>query len=195
MRTRTLGHPDQGLQLARAGRAGLGMSGQSFACLLDLWALQARAEAALGDSAAAQRSILESQRQPGRVNHDDEAEWAKFIDPAYLNGEYANAFRDIGQTDQMETFAARSAAEASKQNRARRGSLAHATLARTALARHDLEVAASSAATTVHLAVTVRSARSVEAVTDLRPRLAPHVDSPPVADFLDLADALLPTAS
>jgi hypothetical protein len=149
----------------------------------------------LGDRAAAQRSVLESQRAAGRINHGDESEWAKFIDPAYLNGEYANAFRDIEQTDQMEAFATTSAHEAAKQNRARRGSLAHATLARTALARRDLEAAAASATTTVQLAVTVRSARSVEAVADLRQRLAPHVDSPAVANFFDLADTLLPTAS
>ena len=50
------GHPDEGLQLARAGRAGLNRA-ESPACLADLWALQARAEAALGQRTAAAHSV------------------------------------------------------------------------------------------------------------------------------------------
>jgi len=66
-------------------------------------------------------------------------------------------------------------------------------LARAALADHDLQAAATEAATTVRLATTVRSSRSIDAVADLRQRLAAHQDSPPVADFFDLANTLLPT--
>jgi hypothetical protein len=72
------------------------------------------------------------------------------------------------------------------------GSLAHATLARAALANHDLEAAATEAASTVRLASTVRSSRSADAVADLRHWLNPHQDSRPVADFFDLANSLLP---
>ena len=45
----------------------------------------------------------------------------------------------------------------------------------------------------VRLATTVRSSRSIDAVADLRQRLAPHQGSTPVADFFDLANTLLPT--
>ncbi len=185
------GHPDQGLQLARAGRAGL-RHGHSPACLADLWALQARAEAALGDGKAAAHSILESEGAADAVQLPDEPEWARFIDAAYLNGEYGHAFRDLDQPEEATRFAARSAAEAGRQGRARRGSLAHATLARAALANHDLQAAAADAATTVRLAATVRSSRSADAVVDLRHRLSAHQGSRPVADFFDLANTLLP---
>src|SRR5690606_33962387 len=144
---------------------------------------------------AAARSVAQSERHAANINVEDEPEWARFIDPAYLNGEYAHAFRDLGRADETAEFAARSADEAARQHRARRGSLAHATLARAALADHDLEAAAAEATTTVRLAVAVRSSRSVEAVEDLRTRLDAHKSSPPVADFFDLAEALLPAAS
>jgi transcriptional regulator with XRE-family HTH domain len=185
------GHPDQGLQLARAGRAGL-HQGHSPACGADLWALQARAEAALEDGKAAAHSVLESQRAADDIHLADEPEWARFIDAAYLNGEYGHAFRDLDEPEEAARFAARSAAEAGRQSRARRGSLAHATLARAALSNHDLEAAATEAASTVRLAATVRSSRSADAVGDLRNRLSPHQDSRPVADFFDLANSLLP---
>jgi hypothetical protein len=94
--------------------------------------------------------------------------------------------------EEATRFAARSAAEAKRQNRARRGSLAHATLARAALANHDLQAAATEATSTVRLAATVRSSRSADAVADLRRRLSAHQDSQPVADFFDLANTLLP---
>jgi hypothetical protein len=184
------GHPDQALQLARAGRAGL-QAGRSTACLADLWALQARAEAALGDGKAAARSVVESERHAESIDLNDEPEWARFIDPAYLNGEYAHAFRDLDRPTESTTFATRSAEEAAHQNRARRGSLAHATLARAALANHDLEAAAPAASSTVRLAAAVRSSRSIDAVQDLRTRLRDHGISPAVAEFCELADTVL----
>jgi hypothetical protein len=188
------GHPNQGLQLARAGRAGLNTR-RSPACLADLWALQARAEAALGDGQAAARSVLESERQAANIKLSEEPEWARFIDLAYLNGEYAHAFRDLGRAPESATFATRSAQEAARQHRARRGSLAHATLARSALIEHDIPAAASAATATVELAATVRSSRSTEAVNDLRARLRDHDRAPAVAEFFELADTILPTSS
>jgi transcriptional regulator with XRE-family HTH domain len=186
------GHPDQGLQLARAGRAGVN-NANSPACLADLWALQARAEAVLGDGTAAAKSVIESHRCADIIAPDDEPEWARFIDPAYLNGEYANAFCDLNRSDESVTFATLSAREAEHQHRARRGSLAHATLARAALLDHDLELAATEAITTVELAAKVRSSRSIEAVHGLRTHLRDHDNSPAVARFFALADTLLPS--
>jgi hypothetical protein len=185
------GHPSQALQLARSGRVGL-QRGRSPACLADLWALQARAEGSLGDSKAVAQSVHESERAADQVHPHEEPEWARFILGAYLHGEYANAFHDVNRPDESARFAAISADEAKQQGRARRGSLAHASLARAALDGHDLEAAAAEATATVELAATVRSSRSIEAVADLRSRLSGHTGSPAVAEFVDLADALLP---
>ncbi|MGH3620621.1 MAG: hypothetical protein ACRDQ5_02370, partial [Sciscionella sp.] len=185
------GHPDHGVQLARTGIAGLSR-GHSPACLADLRALQARAEAAMGDGEATAKSVHLSQQAFETVEPDTEPEWARFIDVAYLNGEYANAFRDLQRPVEAATFARLSAADAARQQRARRGSLAHAALARAALSDHDLAAATSAGLTAVTLATTVKSSRSTGAVTDLRTRFEPHRDSPHVRQFFEQTDVLMP---
>ncbi|WP_189226921.1 helix-turn-helix domain-containing protein [Saccharothrix coeruleofusca] len=188
------GHPDHAVQLAKAGRAGLAR-GHSDACLADLWALQARAEAATGDAKAAIRSVHLSETAFAGVDHSNEPEWARFIDAAYLNGEYAHVFRDLQRPEEAAHFARVSITESERQNRARRGSMAQAALSRAALDSHDLEAAASAGMAAAKLAATVKSSRSTEAVGDLRTRLRDHHDSPAVRDFLDLSGALLPVTS
>lgn len=187
------GHPEQGVQLARAGCAGL-QRGNSPACLADLRALQARAEAAMGDGKAAAKSVHQSELAFEKVNHDNEAEWAKFIDVAYLNGEYAHAFRDLQQPREATKFATISAEDAARQGRARRGSLAHAAISRAAIDDHDLEAAASAARKTAELAATVKSSRSIEAVQDLRKRLDAHKGSPEVGEFFEVSNRLMTAA-
>lgn len=188
------GHPDHAVQLAKAGRAGLSQ-GHSDACLADLYALQARAEAAMGDAKAAAHSVHLSETAFADVDQDDEPEWARFIDAAYLNGEYAHTFRDLQRSDEAAHFAGLSIAESERQNRARRGSLAQAALSRSALDSHDLEAAAAAGMVAAELAATVKSTRSTEAVADLRARLREHRTSPAVREFLDLSGALLPAMS
>lgn len=184
------GHPADGLQFARAGKLGLS-KGHSPACLADLLALQARASAAMGEEQATITAVEESRSRFAEVRHDEEPAWAKFIDVAYLNGEYANAFDDLGDAARSRTFAEVSATDAARQGRGRRGSLAHSTLARAALVEHDLPAAATAGMETVRLAATVDSSRSREAVTDLCSRLRRHRrSSVHVAEFFDVADAL-----
>lgn len=183
------GHPDEGLQFARAGQLGL-TKGNSPACLADLLALEARALAALGEAQDAERRVAESERTFAAVDHAAEPEWARFIDVAYLNGEYAHAFRDLERPDEARSFADLSAADAARQGRGRRGALAHATLARAALDEHDLGAATAAAVRTVNLAAGVDSSRTREAITDLRVRLRKHRRSNAVRDWFDLADTL-----
>lgn len=185
------GHPDHGVQLARTGVAGLSR-GHSPACLADLKALQARAEAAMGDAQAAARSVHQSQHAFEQADPDNEPEWARFIDAAYLNGEYAHTFRDLERPVEAATFAKLSADDAARQQRARRGSLANAAMARAALTDHDLATATASAMTAVKLAATVQSSRSTGAVHDLRERFEAHRNSPHVQDFFEQSDVLMP---
>jgi hypothetical protein len=83
---RMLGHPKEALHLATAGRHGLTRA-YSPACAADLWALQARAHGALGESREAAHAVAESEAAFERIERDNEPEWARFIDPAYLAGE------------------------------------------------------------------------------------------------------------
>ncbi|MEU7902994.1 hypothetical protein [Actinoplanes sp. NPDC049118] len=177
-----LGHPREALMLARAGRRGL-VEGESLACLADLHILEGRAHAALGDSAAATRAVTQAEQTFGRVTHENEPTWAKFIDTPYLLGEAAHCFRDLGEPDQIETFAEESAAVARQQGRARRGALSEAALAIAELERTHVEAAASKATLVVDLAASVNSSRAIATVRDLQERMAPFADVPEVQRF------------
>ncbi|MGA4901258.1 transcriptional regulator [Streptomyces griseoincarnatus] len=181
-----LGDPAEGRRLAQAGRAGLGV-GNSNACLADLWALEARALAKLGDKAGAAHAVVQSEAAFSRVRPEAEPEWATFIDPAYLHGEHANAFRDINDPTNAEEHARRSIGHARKQNRARRGAMSQAALAVSHLQRRDLESAYSAGLRTLSLSRQVKSSRCLEAVQDLQRRMQPFGTHRLVADFTERA--------
>ncbi|WP_037601585.1 hypothetical protein [Streptacidiphilus rugosus] len=179
-----LGHPEEGRRLAQAGRNGLSKTNpESRACLADLWTLEGRALARLGDKRAAAHAVAEGERIYESVNPDDEPEWARFIDPAYLNGEHANTLRDIGDNDRAAEFARRSIAHARSQQRARRGAMSQAALAASHLQRRDLEAAHAAGVRTLNLSRQVKSSRCIEAVQDLQRRMIPFGQHQLVADF------------
>lgn len=181
---RMLGYPHEALQLVTAGRHGLSRA-YSPACAADLWALQARAHAALGECREAAYAVAQSEAAFDNVQRDEEPEWARFIDTAYLAGEWANAFGDIARPVESTLFARRSAAEARNQKRARRGALSQTALARAALTsgKVDLDVAVHNANRALDLAVTVKSSRCTKAITDLRARIQPFHTVAAARDF------------
>lgn len=187
-----LGHPDEGRRLAQAGRSGLSKTvPESRACLADLWALEGRALARLGDKRAAVRAVVESEHAASNVDQESEPEWARFIDPAYLNGEHANTFRDLDDNDQAADFARRSIAHAKSQQRARRGAMSQAALAAAHLQNRDLDAAHAAGIRTLYLSRQVKSSRCVEAIQDLRRRMTPFGQHSLVADFNERARSLL----
>ncbi|WP_245572412.1 hypothetical protein [Actinokineospora enzanensis] len=189
-----LGHHDEALNLARAGRSGITIA-DSPACFADLCVLESRAHASLGDSRAALSSAVKAEEVFGQVESDNEPEWARFIDLPYVFGELAHTFRDLRMPAESERFAAESASAADSQGRARRGALSHAALAVGALERNDVETAAARALTVVDLAGSVNSWRAIETVRDLQHRLAPFATTPEVATFNDRARQVLGLAA
>lgn len=185
-----LGHPREGRRLAQAGRQGLSKA-DSPACLADLWTLEARALATLGDTTGTAHAINEAERAFDHIEHDSEPEWARFIDPAYICGEWANAFRDLGLPSDAEPHARRSITYARNQNRARRGALSHAALAVTHIQDRDLEAAYVAAVRTIDLSRKVKSSRSVDAVRDIQKHMMTFGPHPLIADFNDRARVLL----
>ncbi|MBB5938147.1 transcriptional regulator [Streptomyces zagrosensis] len=181
-----LGNPAEGRSLAQAGRHGLGKS-SSAACLADLWCLEARALAKLGQEKAARRAVEESQQSFDRVVPNAEQEWAQFIDSAYIHGEWAHTFRDLGDADRAEAHARVSIRSAKTQSRARRGAMSQAALSAVHLQRRDLEAAHAAGLRTISLAKRVKSSRCVEAVQDLHRRMAPYGAHRLVADFQERA--------
>ncbi|RDI54677.1 transcriptional regulator [Nocardia mexicana] len=185
-----LGHPREGQRLAQAGRQGLAKA-NSPACLADLWTLEARALAMMGDKGDTAHAINEAERAFDQIDPAAEPEWARFIDPAYICGEWANAFRDLGLPEDAEPHARRSIAYARNQNRARRGALSHAALAVTHIQTRDLEAAYVAAVRTVDLSRKVKSSRSVEAVRDVQRKMMSFGPHPLVVDFNERARVLL----
>ncbi|MGH3977559.1 MAG: hypothetical protein ACRDRZ_00930 [Pseudonocardiaceae bacterium] len=112
-----------------------------------------------------------------------------------IAGEWANAFGEITRPIESARFARRSAAEARNQNRARRGALSQAALARAALTGRsvDLDAAVHNANRALDLAVTVQSSRCKQAVTDLRVRIQPFHTVAAARDFDDRARRALAT--
>jgi hypothetical protein len=180
--------------LARAGRRGLG-EGESVACLADLYILEARALAAVGDAPAAAASVARAEQVFARVDHDEEPAWAKFIDAPYLLGEAAHCFRDLKQPVEIERVASESAAGARWQGRARRGALSEAALAVADLDRSDVEAAASRATRVVELSASVNYSRAIETVRDLQRRMKPYPKVPEVQRFNARAGELLGLAA
>lgn len=126
-----LGRPREAMMFARAGRRGAA-EGDSAACIADLHILEARASAALGDGTTATASVAKAEQMFGSVVRENEPAWAKFVDAAYLFGEAAHCFRDLGQPAEIERFAHESAAVARQQGRAQRGAARGSTVDRGA---------------------------------------------------------------
>ena len=177
-----LGHPQEALMLARAGRSGITVT-DSPACMADLHVLESRALAALQDARGASAAIVRAEAAFERVVPEDEPEWARFIDLPYIFGEAAQSFRDLREPDQSQRFATESARVAKQQGRARRGALSHAALAVAALNRNDVETAAAIGLHVVDLAGSVNSSRCIEAVRDLQRRLRPYASVFEVQEF------------
>ncbi len=188
-----LGNPAEGRRLAQAGRQGLAHA-DSPACLADLWCLEARALALLGDKAAAARAVARSEAAHGRARLEEEPAWAAFIDVAYLHGEHANTFRDLDDADAAEEHARLSINAAKQQRRARRGAMSQAALAVAHLQRRDLDGAHAAGLKMLALTAQVKSSRCVETVEDLRRRMVPFGRHRLVADFNERASALVQAA-
>jgi hypothetical protein len=185
-----LGHPREALQLARAGRQGLS-EGDSPACTADLYVLEGRALAALGEHRAASIAVANAERIFGHVVTENEPEWARFIDRSYLFGEAAHCFRDLGNLQEIDRFAGESITVANEQGRARRGALSHAALAIAELGRKNVEGAAAKALTVVRLSSAVNSSRCIEAVRDLQARFRPSARVESVQRFNAEAEEML----
>jgi hypothetical protein len=147
-----------------------------------------------GHDTEAARAVVRAEQTFQHVVPDNEPEWARFIDAAYLFGEAAHAFRDLGDPTQIQRFATESSAEASRQKRARRGALSEAALAIGDLRQGEIEAAAARSLRVVDLAGTVNSSRCLETVRDLNKQLKPYDRQPLVQEFRHRAHALLQTA-
>ena len=167
------GHGEEAVRLAEAGLTGISR-GENLAVRMRLLTMQARGRAMIGDSAGCTADLSAAEGALQETRSDTGADWARFLNWAYLAGEMSQCFRDLHQEKLAERYALESI-EASS-SRGRRRVLSQATLAASYLQRGELEGACSAGGEALDLLGRgVRSTRAVHEIRCLARGLAPHV--------------------
>lgn len=182
----TLGHADEGVQLAKTGQAAL--RGASNAMFADLAVLESRSQAMLGDARAAAHAVHSAERALRNVVTADEPPEMRFIDHAYIAGEIANTLVLLGDIPRAVDFAQQSIESSLSQGRARRGALSNIALARAHLARRDVDSACAAGAEALRLGQEVDSARTTRALKSLKRRLGAHTSARPALALVEEMD-------
>lgn len=177
----SLGRPDEGVCLARAGLATAKGSGSPLG-LMRLYAMSARGHAALGRARETSEALREAEQQLAASRGSaQESPWVRFLDHHYLEAESALCFRDLGWAAQAENTAAESVR--AHADRRRRQAISRSVLATAHLQQHRLDEAIGTATEALDALSGVHSERSIQALRDFRGRLAPHRGEPMVQEF------------
>ena len=135
----SLGRPDEGVCLARAGLATAKGAGSPLG-LMRLYAMTARGHAALGRARETSEALRAAERQLAASRGSaEESPWVRFLDHHYLEAESALCFRDLGWAAQAEDTAAQSVR--AHADRRRRQAISRSVLATAHLQQHRLDEA------------------------------------------------------
>ncbi|MFS8197905.1 hypothetical protein ACLVWQ_04380 [Streptomyces sp. CWNU-52B] len=177
----SLGRPDEGVALARAGIATARDSGSPLG-LMRLYAMAARGHAAQHRAAETAQALRLAERQwDASRGAAQESVWVRFLDHHYLQAESALCFRDLGLAAQAERMAQESVV--ANADRRRRQAISRSVLATAHLQQNRLDEAIDTATAALNTLATVHSERSVQALRDFRERLAPSRHEPLVQEF------------
>ncbi|MCT2590534.1 hypothetical protein LHJ74_11540 [Streptomyces sp. N2-109] len=188
-----LGHPGEGVPLARAGIATVRRSGSPMG-LMRLYAMAARGHAALGQGRQATAALQSADKAlQASAGSNQESPWTRFLDHHYLEAEAALCHRDLGEARAAERLAA--ASVTANGDRRRRQAISRSVVATALLQQNELEHAIETAGQALTQLSGVRSERSVQALRDFRSRLEPHRGEAVVRDFERQALPLLGAAA
>ncbi|GAA3803016.1 hypothetical protein ACFS5L_40925 [Streptomyces phyllanthi] len=177
----SLGRPDEGAALARAGIATARDAGSPLG-LMRLYAMSARAQAALGRPRETAEALRTAEKQlDASLGPEHESPWVRFLDHHYLQAESAVCFRDLGLAAQAEQTASESVR--AHTDRRRRQAISRSVLATAHLQQNRLDEAVATATEALDALSGVHSERSVQALRDFRGRLASRRDEPVVREF------------
>lgn len=162
----SLGRPDEGVCLARAGLATAKGSGSPLG-LMRLYAMAARGHAALGRARETSEALRAAEQQlAASRGSTEESPWVRFLDHHYLEAESAVCFRDLGWAAQAEDTATQSVR--AHADRRRRQAISRSVLATAHLQQHRLDEALSTATEALDALSGVHSERSIQALRDFR---------------------------
>ena len=185
----TMGNPEEGVQLARVGLATTTGSGSSLG-LMRLHIMRARAHAALGEQRETAAAISKAENALDRSKGpDQESEWVRYLNQAYLSAEMAFCFRDLGDSVNAGRFASSSAQRNGKLGR--RHAISQSVLACAQLQQGELDLALTTASDAVRRVETIKSDRSIQALRVFSRRLDPYRKEASVRQFRHEFGALL----
>lgn len=148
-----------------------------------LLAMEARGRAITGDSAGCASDLSDAEDALEETT-SDAAEWARFLNRAFLAGEMSQCFRDLHQGHQAERYALESIHASS--SRGRRRVLSQATLATSYLQQGELERACAAGGQAIDLLEGgIRSTRAVYEIRCLARGLESYGTHPEVRTFRD----------
>ncbi|WP_424536095.1 hypothetical protein ACOZ38_39885 [Sphaerisporangium viridialbum] len=186
-----IGQPRHALDLARAAQLSARRA-EVPSLLAEAYVLEAHAHAALSDGAACALALHEADLAFDRRRPDEEPEWIRYFDEAYLAAKYAHCFRDLGDGAQAVRYARRSL---DMDGRYVRGRMFNLSLLASAHAlQGDAEEASRVGTSALDLAAGLQSVRTRSYVADLRKRLEPLSGDPSVAALVQRTRELAPAA-
>lgn len=154
-------HSAEAVQLARAGLVTARRVGHP-ALLMRLFIAPARALAVCGDHQECIRSMMQAELALDRASDPGENHWTRFLDQAYLLGETAACFVELGRPADAVTVAEQSAA--ANGGRQRRLVLSHALRATALGQAGELDQAEHALHHALDLAGPIQSSRSLRAL-------------------------------
>ncbi|MEU8267674.1 hypothetical protein AB0B89_10930 [Sphaerisporangium sp. NPDC049002] len=186
-----IGQPRHALDLARAAQLSARRADVP-SLLAEAYVLEAHAHAALSDGPACALALHEADLAFDRRRPDEEPEWIRYFDEAYLAAKYAHCFRDLGDGAQAVRYARRSLDMDGRFVRGRMFNLSLLASAHALLG--DAEEACQVGTSALDLAAGLQSVRTRSYVADLRKRLEPLSGEPIVAALVQRTRELAPAA-
>ena len=182
-----LGHSHEAANLARAALSGArGAATPSLEA--HFHAMEARALAIGGDSVGAQRALSEAVRAFERRQPGDDPDWFDYFDDAELSAEFGHVFRDVGRSGDAVVYAERAVSGASARSDFFVTMVkAAGHLGRPGASGVDLDAACASVRAALELGASLKSARCVEYLRDIRSALSPFASSSVVRDLAESA--------
>ena len=175
-----LGRHREAATLARAARHGT--SGRGTPTLTaHFHAMEARAYAAGGDGAAAQRSLGEAVRAFDRRRPEADPDWIGYFDDAELAAEFAHCFGDLQRHDDAVRYALESVTGSVRSD-----FFTSMVLATGHLGAGSVDQACRVAGIALDAGRALRSARALDYVKTFRRRLGPYAT---VAEAVDLSQS------
>jgi transcriptional regulator with XRE-family HTH domain len=143
---------------------------------------RAGALAMLGDRTATSRALVAAEQDLERAQPATTPPWAGWMSPADLTIDAGRCWLTLGQPHRAEQSLT-DGIHMLAPSRQRTRSLALAYRAESALARRDLDAAATDARSALDTALATQASRCIKLVNDAAARITPHTSHPAVRDL------------